>query len=113
MGVFIPWLPGKFFHDEGYSNSYNFMKDVLLGICGLSSIAVNVHPMVEVTLAHRPGELLVQLVNASGHYGTSYWAPVPLYDQEIRLKLGREPSSCVRSGNPTTQASIMRTARFS
>jgi hypothetical protein len=94
-GIHIPWLPGKLFYDEGYSNPANIMKDILLNLADLKSNAVNVNPMVEMTIAKRPGQILVQFANLSGHFGVSYFAPVPLRDQSFFLRLNREPETIV------------------
>lgn len=94
-GIYIPWLPGKLFYDEGYSNPANIMKDILLNLSGLKSEAVNVNPMVEMTIAKRPGQILVQFANLSGHFGVSYFAPAPLYDQSLVLPLNKAPKTII------------------
>jgi hypothetical protein len=94
-GIHIPWLPGKLFYDEGYSNPANIMKDILLNLSGLKSEAVDINPMVEMTVAKRPGQILVQFTNLSGHFGVSYFSPVPLYNQSLVLSLNRAPKKIV------------------
>ena len=38
---------------------------------------------------------LLQLVNATGHFSTSYYQPVPLHDQMITVPLARKPAHVV------------------
>ena len=92
-GIHIPWLPGKLFHDEGYSNPANLMKDILFNLCALETAAVNVNPMVEMTIAEKKDELLIQLVNLTGHFGASYFPPVTLYDQAFSIKLNKKAAA--------------------
>jgi hypothetical protein len=84
-GIYVPWKPGAFFYKEGYTNTVYFMQDLLEQICGMSSIAPRLSPMVETTLASRPGQIVVQLVNISGHYGNSYYAPLPIRNIELKI----------------------------
>jgi hypothetical protein len=78
QGVYFPCKPGTFFYREGYSNTLWFMQDVLEHICKVSGIAPGLTPMVETTLASRPGRAVVQLVNLTGHFGNSYYEPIPV-----------------------------------
>ena len=64
-GVYIPWLPGQFYFQEGYQNTLNFIQGVLFSLCGMEDLAPGLSPMVEVTLSrHREGGMVIQLVNA-------------------------------------------------
>jgi len=87
-GIYIPWKPGTFFYKEGYSNTAWFMWDVLQQVCGVESIAADLTPMVELTLASRPGRLVVQLVNISGHYGNSYYEPLEIRNIFLKIPAG-------------------------
>jgi hypothetical protein len=84
-GIYIPWKPGTIFYQEAYPNTAWFMQDVLEQICGLRSIAPALSPMVEVTISAGPGRIVVQLVNATGHYGNSFYAPVPIRDTALEI----------------------------
>ena len=77
-GIYIPWLPGELYAREGYDNSFWLMADVLCRHAGLIPVANDLSPMVEVTLgvAQAGSHALVQLVNGTGHFGTSYFQPV-------------------------------------
>jgi hypothetical protein len=90
-GIYVPWKPGAFFYREGYSNTLWFMQDLVEQICGIKGIAPGLTPMVETTLASRPGRLVVQLVNISGHYGNSYYEPLPVQEYP-------SPCACYCSG---------------
>ncbi|GHV06683.1 hypothetical protein FACS189485_15620 [Spirochaetia bacterium] len=77
-GIYVPWKPGAFFYKEGYPNTLWFMQDLVEQICGIRGLAPGLTPMVETTLAARPGRVVVQLVNITGHYGNSYYEPLPV-----------------------------------
>lgn len=95
-GVYLPFLPGSLFLEGGYDNTAWFLRDVLLQVLGLTDVAPALTPMVEVSAAEKPGKLVVQLVNASGHFGTSFFAPLPMRDIQLRLPLNQAPAD-VRS----------------
>jgi len=84
-GIYVPWKPGTFFYKEGYTNTAWFMRDLLEEFCKVKSVAPSLTPMVEVTLASRPDRFVVQLVNTSGHFGNSYFEPLPVHDISIRV----------------------------
>lgn len=92
-GVFIPWLPGDFFCEGGYENTMLFMRGVLFGLCGLTNTAPELNPQVEVTVGEKTGCTVVQLVNGSGHFGTSFYKPLPLRDIKVSVPLPKEPAS--------------------
>jgi hypothetical protein len=79
-GISIPFLLASLYYKEGYENSFFLLRDILTSLCGLQSVASNLTPMVEVTLGvNETAEFaLVQLVNQSGHFGTSYFKPIPV-----------------------------------
>lgn len=95
-GVYLPFLPGSLFLEGGYDNTAWFLRDVLLQVLGLTDVAPALTPMVEVCAAEKPGKLVVQLVNASGHFGTSFFAPLPIRDIQLCLPLNQAPAD-VRS----------------
>jgi hypothetical protein len=97
LGIYLPWLPGTFYSNDGYRNSCNVMRDVLTIMCGIRSIAPKLTPMVEVTAASG-GErrFVLQLVNDSGFFGNTYHDPLPIPDIEIQVETKCKPSS-VRS----------------
>lgn len=84
-GVYIPWMIGSFYFNQGWQNTLNMMQDVLFRLCGLSELAPGLTPMVELTLAKKDGLLAVQLVNGTGCFANRWFPPVPVRD--IRLEL--------------------------
>jgi hypothetical protein len=92
-GVFIPWLPGDFFCEGGYENTMLFMQGVLFGLCGLTSTATDLSPQVEVTVGEKQNRTIVQFVNTSGHFGTSFYKPLPVRDAQISIPLSKAPVS--------------------
>jgi hypothetical protein len=92
-GIFIPWLPGDFFCEGGYENTMLFMQGVLFGLCGLTNIAPDLSPQVEVTVAEKAGATLVQLVNTSGHFGSSFYKPLPIREARVSIPCSQAPSA--------------------
>lgn len=86
-GVFVPWYPGTLYLREGYDNTLFFLQDLLLQIAGEKPVAKDASPMVEVTyLQSRDKQFsLVQLVNGTGHFGTSFFRPVPIEGIAVSL----------------------------
>lgn len=88
----IPWLPGSFYSRTGHMNTTGFMRDVLLTHCGLQSVAPELTPMVEVTVAEdERGSHMVQLVNNSGAFGLSFFEPLPVSQAAVKLPTDRRP----------------------
>ncbi|MDL2317911.1 beta-galactosidase trimerization domain-containing protein [Eubacteriales bacterium OttesenSCG-928-A19] len=86
QGVYVPWLPGTMYYQQGYGNSLGFMVDVLTSIAGVRPVS-DASPMLEITLAEKSdGSMaLLQLVNNSGHFGTSYMDPLPVPDVSVSI----------------------------
>ncbi len=95
-GVMIPWNPGLLYYRDGYDNTFRFMRDLLVHGAGLSTLEDRPFtPMVEVTFGReREGShTLVQLVNGTGHFGTSYLPPVPVRGICLRVPCPEKPLS--------------------
>ncbi len=94
FSVYIPWLPGVFYDLGGHSNTFWFMRDILMSVCGMKSIAGDLSPMVEVSLSEREnGDLFVQLVNNSGCFGLSFFDPAPMYQCGLEIPSHRMPKA--------------------
>ncbi len=102
QAISLPWSPGALFHRQGHTNTANFLADLLQGIAGLEPAGGNLPPMVEVTRfgqADGQSELL-HLVNASGHFGNSFYASLPLENLEMIISCVQPPATVegLRSG---------------
>lgn len=102
-GIYIPWLPGTLYAREGYDNTLSFMADVLLRFAELEPVAgADLSPMVEVTVGEAKSHkhALVQFVNGTGHFGTSYFEPVPVLQLPMCVPCNRlvKEVVCLRSG---------------
>ncbi len=97
-GVYIPWRPGRLYHRDGYENTFLFMRDVLMNAAGLRSVEEEPFSrMVSVTAGEHPGNhLLIQLVNSTGHFGTSFFPPVPVKGISLRLDCPCRPAGAYR-----------------
>jgi hypothetical protein len=95
--IYLPWLPGAQFHRQGYTNTSEFCAALLRDVAQLQSVGGNLPPQVEVTVFEkRDGSgLLVHLVNGTGHFGNSFYAPLPLRDVDVVVPCAR-PSKSVR-----------------
>ncbi len=92
--IYLPWLPGALFHRQGYPNTSDFIADLLEHVAGLMPVGGNLSPMVEVTRYRaEAGHELVHLVNGSGHFGVSFFAPVPMHDVEVVIPYDERPTS--------------------
>jgi len=100
--IYVPWMPGALFHRQGHVNTAWFCADLLEGVAGVAMVGGNLSPMVEVTLAEKNdgSYQLLSLVNASGHFGNSFYAPVTMTDVVVEVPLSEQPVSVVglRSG---------------
>lgn len=104
FAITIPWLPGALFHRQGHPNTSWFCADLLEQFAGVEPVGDMLPPQVEVTLMESDGGSyqLLHLVNASGHFGNSFYAPLPLRDLEIFIRCSERPCSVVSlcSGSP-------------
>jgi hypothetical protein len=81
------------FHRQGYPNTSDFVGDLVTHVAGIVPVGGNLSPMVEVTHFHNAsqGFDLVHLVNTSGHFGVSFFAPVPMSDLEVTVAYPQRP----------------------
>jgi hypothetical protein len=97
--VYLPWLPGTLFHRQGYPNTSDFIGDLLAHVAGIEPVGGNLSPMVEVThFASAKGDTatghhMVHLVNTSGHFGVSFFAPVSMHDLTVTVAYPHAPQS--------------------
>ena len=93
--AWFPWMPGALFHRQGYPNTSDLVTDALEGVLGIQPVGGNLSPMVQVThLARRDGKGdLVHLVNHTGHFGVSFFAPATLSDLVVVIALAGKPRS--------------------
>ena len=106
-GIMIPWCPGTLYYRDGYANTFRFIRDLLLNEVKLITVEEDpaFTPMVEVTAAKARDDtrILIQLVNNSGHFGTSYFPPIPVKNIHLKVPCGCEPASVT---SQTTGTSI-------
>ncbi|MDF2958664.1 MAG: hypothetical protein K0S39_399 [Paenibacillus sp.] len=95
QGIYIPWKPGELFHRQGYTNTSEFAADLLEHVAGLNPVQGNVPPMVEVTVFEQKGRnsSLLHLVNGTGHFGVTFYAPVTVSDLEVKLPADKAPQT--------------------
>jgi hypothetical protein len=93
--IYLPWLPGQLYRRQGHTNTFDFVADLLEGIAGIAPVGGDLSPMVEVTLLEsRAGDAqLLHLVNSSGHFGTTFYPPVPMRDVNVSIPCAATPDS--------------------
>ena len=63
----------------------------LLALCPDRQVISDANPQVEFALFSRgQGGYVLNVVNTSGHHGTAFFAPVPMHDVEVQIKLPTE-----------------------
>ncbi|MDF1515931.1 MAG: hypothetical protein P1S60_19135, partial [Anaerolineae bacterium] len=102
QGIYIPWSPGTLLHRQGHLNTVDFCLDVIEGFSCVTPVDSNLSPMVEVTrFSSDDGTYeLIHLVNASGHFGNSFYRPVPMINVQIHIQIAHTPQGIygLRSG---------------
>jgi len=95
--IYIPWLPGTLFHRQGHTNTIDFAADLLENVAAIAPLGGNLSPMVEVTLFEKAdgSTQLLHLVNTSGHFGVTFYEPVPVHNAQVILPRESEPQSVV------------------
>ncbi len=98
-GIYIPWTPGSLFYRQGHTNTFDFADGLLEGVAGLMPIGGDISSMVEVTLLEREGGecQLLHLVNASGHFGVTFFAPSVMENIDVFLPFSYDGPVSVKS----------------
>lgn len=90
--ITVPWFPGELYSRTGFDNPALFMGDVLKNLGGCESLSESLSPMVEVTYAEKGTDWdMVQLVNTSGCFSLSFFAPVPMEAIELQIPCQEPP----------------------
>jgi len=108
--LYIPWTPGQLFYQQGHTNTTVWVGDLLSHVLGLEPVGGNLSPMVEVTRFDQIGKSseLLHLVNASGHYGNTFFAPIRMTDLRLELPTDRLPRSIQSLVTGTEYAARLR-----
>ena len=95
QAIYVPWLPGTLFHRQGHTNTADFAADLLEHVAGIAPVGGDLSPMVEVTLfeSREGGTQLLHLVNSSGHFGTTFYAPVTMHGLQAVIPAPSQPGS--------------------
>ena len=77
--IYVPWYAGEFYYRQGYSNSFKFMDGILERYASARRVKGDFSPMIEVAVMITPDikTELLSLVNSSGHFGNSFFEPIP------------------------------------
>ena len=97
-GVLIPWTCGLLYNRDGYANTFRFMRDLIKNIAGIESVEESPFtPMIAITvgMAQDGSRELVQVVNNSGHFGTSFFTPIPVYNIALKVPCRKQPATVV------------------
>jgi hypothetical protein len=98
--VWLPWTPGTLYYTEGYDIWFCLAKGVLVDILGVEQISQSLNPMVEVTIGKTEEKTLIHFVNGTGHFGTSFFDPVPVSDVQVEIPWEYEDIRCDNLDEP-------------
>lgn len=78
-GAYVPWYPGSLFDREGHTNTLYFIW-ALLNSYNVKNVT-GISNQVEISMTQNGnGDYMIHLVNISGHFGTSFLAPIIMKD---------------------------------
>ena len=100
FGVTIPWYPATNYYTDGFDNWLVFLQFVLTKLCPCRPVSENMQPTVEVTHGHKDDFEVVHYVNASGHFGNSFFDPTLLSDQSITVPWAKKTAVCENLDEP-------------
>ena len=110
--LYIPWYPGTAYYQNGFDNWRLFMADVLETLCNLTSPAVRVSPMVEITHGKGEGFEVIHFVNGSGHFGNSFFEPETLSNQAVTIPWAGDTVTCENLDEPGNLVYTLRDGRL-
>jgi hypothetical protein len=88
QSAYFPWTIDALYHRHSSPGHDGAFTSALLALCPDRQVISNANPQVEFALFGRgQEEYVLNVVNTSGHHGTAFFAPVPMHDVEIKLKL--------------------------
>ena len=103
-GIYLPFNPGTMYKDEGYTNTFTYMQDVLFNLAGEEDLLPGTTPMVETTIRKTQKGILVQLVNTSGFFGNTYYAPLPIQNVCVKVSADYLKAAGLENAAPAVDA---------
>ena len=100
FGISVPWYPAANYYTDGFDNWLIFMQYVLFDLCGCCTVSDTVSPMVELTHGCKADFEVFHFVNASGHYGNSFFDPAVLTDQRVTIPWRYDTAFCENLDEP-------------
>ncbi|MBR7190458.1 MAG: beta-galactosidase [Oscillospiraceae bacterium] len=100
FGVTIPWYPATNYYTDGFDNWLIFLQFVLTELCPCRPAGKDLHPSVEVTAGRKEDFEVVHFVNASGHFGNSFFDPAVLTDQSVTIPWTKGSAVCENLDEP-------------
>jgi hypothetical protein len=98
LAVYLPWQPGRQFHRHGQLNTFNFLVDTLEHQAGFDPLGGNLPSQVSVSLHQNAlGAVLLHLVNASGHFGNTYYPPISIHNLQLTIPWTKSPPKVARA----------------
>ncbi len=84
--AYIPWDVGSLYYKYSNENHRLFVSDLIDHLIrGDRQLRTDAHPLVEMTLTRQPGsdQLLLHLVNLSGHTSTAFFPPLAIWRKSV------------------------------
>jgi hypothetical protein len=87
QSAYLPWEIDALYHRHSSSGHSDAYLSVVLALLPERQVISNANPQVEIALYQQGKGYAINLVNVSGHHGTAFFAPIPMYDLEIKVRL--------------------------
>ncbi|MFH0758611.1 MAG: family 10 glycosylhydrolase [Bacteroidota bacterium] len=87
--AYLPWDVGSLYYKYSNENHRLFMSDLIDHLLrGERQLITDAHPLVEMTLTRQAGkeQVLLHLVNLSGHTSTAFFPPIEMEDIKVQIK---------------------------
>lgn len=102
-GIYIPWMAGTFYYEQGHYNTLAFLRDILLRLGGAKDLAPECTPMCEITVMQRDGARLIQLVNTTGCFSNSFFDPVPIRNLSLDIDAAGKKVTAYNGGTAVAE----------
>jgi hypothetical protein len=96
QSAYLPWEVDALYYRHSSPGHRGAFMSALHALCPQRQVITDANPQIELALLSQKGGLFVfTLVNASGHHGTAFFAPMPAFDVEVKLRLPYEVRSAM------------------
>jgi hypothetical protein len=87
QSAYLPWQIDALYYRHSSPGHCTAYLSILLELLPERQVISDANPQVEIALYEQGEGYAINLVNTSGHHGTAFFAPIPMYDLEIKVRL--------------------------